>query len=90
MPSYIRNGDIEAAPMLEETVLYSPSAKNFCMLNATAAVVWESLAQPTTFEQLAAAIRARFDIDGVADVEGDLRAALRQFTELNMIRQVDS
>ena len=90
MTRYVRSGDVEAAPMLEETILYSPAAKRFCMLNPTAAALWEGLAQPATLEQLTDRIRTRFEADAAADVEGDVRAALQHFGELNMIRQVES
>jgi coenzyme PQQ synthesis protein D (PqqD) len=84
---YVRSDGVEAAPMLEETILYSPSAKRFCVLNPTAALVWEKLAEPVTFEQLAVSVRQQFEAEG-ADVEGDLRTALQQFEALDMLRTI--
>ena len=88
MTTYVRNSDIEAAPMMEETILYSPAAKQFCVLNPTAAYIWDQLAQPTTTEGLARGLRDAFAAEG-ADIERDVRSTLEQFQTLQMIRELE-
>ncbi|MEO8635453.1 MAG: HPr-rel-A system PqqD family peptide chaperone [Gemmatimonadales bacterium] len=82
---YRRNASIEASPMQGESLLFDPSTNRFCLLNGTAALVWDRLAQPATVEQLAAELCLRFDVPEPARVEQDVRAALERFTELALI-----
>ena len=88
MPTFVRRTDIEAAPMLEETILYSPAAKQFCVLNPTAAFLWERLAEPVSTQSLASALRDAFATDSAANVEADVQGTLQQFQSLEMIQLV--
>ena len=90
MPTFVRRPDIEAAPMLEETILYSPAAKQFCVLNPTAAFLWERLAEPVSSQSLATALRDAFDTDGTTDVEAHVQGTLQQFQSLEMIQLVEA
>ena len=85
MARYVRRPDIEAAPMQQETILYNPSARAFCVLNPTAACLWEQLAEPRTEPELAAALQAGFAVDAARDVPRDVRASLERFETLDLI-----
>ncbi len=74
--------------MMDETILYSPAAKQFCVLNPTAAYIWDQLATPATSEMLTHALREEFATDG-SDLERDVLATLEQFETLQMIRPVE-
>jgi len=74
--------------MLDETILFDPEAKQFCLLNGSAAVMWDRLETPCTVEDLAAELCARFDGVNQAAAEEDVRKALEQLKELALV-QVD-
>lgn len=80
-----RNPSIEASPMPGEALLFNPATNRFCLLNGTAAFVWDRLEQPATAEHLAAELSRHFATPGDAQVEQDVRAALAQFTELSLV-----
>ena len=90
MPIFVRRPDIEAAPMLAETILYSPAARQFCVLNPTAAFLWERLAEPASSQSLATALRGAFATDAAADIEADVQGTLQQFQSLEMIQLVEA
>jgi hypothetical protein len=55
-------------------------------LNDTGACVWELLAQERTADELAAAVAARFDVDGATALT-DVRAFLDEITRLGLVEQ---
>ena len=79
---YRRVPGIEVAPMQGESILFDPATNRFCLLNDTAAAVWEGLAHPATVEQIATQLQIHFEAPALAQVEQDVRAALEQFVEL--------
>lgn len=86
MPTvYRRNATIEAAPMQGESILFDAERNRFCLLNSTAAFVWERLAQPMTVEALSAELCRQFSTPEPARVEADVRAALDKFAELALL-----
>lgn len=82
---YRRNPSVESAPLQDETILYHPEKNKFCLLNGTAAFLWERLEQPTTEESLSADIVAQFPGVDAARAEQDVREALKQFSELTFV-----
>lgn len=82
---YLRNPDIESAPMPEEMILYNSGESNFCMLNSTAAHVWERLATPASTDDLVSSIREHFSLAESNTVERDVRETLRQFQDMKMV-----
>jgi hypothetical protein len=82
---YRRNPAIEVAPMQGESILFDPGTNRFCLLNDTAAAVWEHLANPATIEQISAELLIHFEAPAPAQVEQDVRAALEQFIELAFV-----
>ena len=71
--------------MQGESILFDPATNRFCLLNDTAAVVWECLSSPATIEKLSAELLRQFDAPAPAQVEQDVRAALEKFTELAFV-----
>ena len=82
---YRRNPAVEGAPLHQETILFEPGANKFCMLNGTAAFLWEQLREPATAEQLSAQVCRHFEgVDkGVAEV--DVRRALEELRQLAVV-----
>ena len=82
MTQYRRNPIVEAAPMAGETVLYSPDANRFCVLNETASFIWEALEEPHTERQLCDRLLAEFEGVDLAVAEQDVATTLTTFREL--------
>jgi hypothetical protein len=85
---YRRNPAIEAAPMQGESILFDPATNRFCLLNGTAAFVWERLESPATVTQLAAELGRAFEGPEPGRVEQDVQAALERFAELALVATV--
>lgn len=84
---YQRASGVEAAPLQTETVLHHAESNNFCVLNKTAAFLWDRLETARTPDELVAELCAGFE--GVDDIVAreDVADTLRQFTELGMVTQ---
>ena len=87
LTEYKRNPTVEAAPMAGETVLYNPDTNRFCVLNETAAFIWEALEQPRTERQLCDGLLAQFDGVDLEVAERDVAATLSEFRELAIALQ---
>ena len=85
MTRFRRNPDIEAAPMQDEAVLFSPATKKFCLLNETAAFLWKLLEQPKTEEELSTELCREYDGVDAAVAARDVRQTLQQLTELKIV-----
>jgi hypothetical protein len=83
-----RNPTAEMARMNEEAMLFDPEKNTFFQLNATAAVVWERLADPCTAEQLASEVKNRFEAAS-ADVLHEVQALLQQMLNHKLVVRVD-
>ncbi len=82
---YCRNPSVEAAPLQDETILFHPGSNKFCLLNGTAAFLWERLQQPATVEHLSADLVAQFSGVDEARARKDVTDALQQFSELTFV-----
>ena len=82
---YHRRAGVEAAPMQDETILFDPATKRFCLLNGTAAFLWERLQQPCTVEQVSADLCDSFSGADWGAVLQDVQAALQQLTDLAFV-----
>ena len=71
-----------------ETVLYNPGTNKFCVLNETAAFLWELLEETQTEAQLCERLCGEFDGVEMAAAERDVRATLEQFAALEIAVQV--
>ena len=68
-------------------ILLDPDTNQFSVLNPTATVIWTSVAQPATSEEIVAELRARFDEVGSA-VCSEVEDTLRQLVERRLVKQV--
>lgn len=71
--------------MQDEMILFHPATNKFCLLNRSAALLWERLERPCTRDDLSATLRGAFDEIDPATAEQDVGAALKQFTELGFV-----
>jgi hypothetical protein len=82
---FCRNPKVEMAPMKGETVLFNPGNNKFCVLNATAAFIWQSLEQPRTVQELASAITAHFANVDLPLAERDAGMALAELSGIECV-----
>jgi len=82
---YARAASVDAAPMQGETILFNAQTNTFCVLNLSAAVVWNQLETPQNVEVLAARICEAFDGVTVEQAQRDVENALREFASLSLV-----
>jgi hypothetical protein len=82
---YARSETVEAAPMQGETILFNTATNAFCVLNASAAVVWNGLETPSSPDLLAARLCESFDGVTVEQARRDVEAALKEFSALSLV-----
>jgi hypothetical protein len=80
-----RNASIETAPLQNELMLFDAAQKKFCVLNPSAAHVWQQLEQPRTAEELVSALCDQFDTPGHGPVTADIEAVLGEMETLNLV-----
>jgi len=78
---------VEAAPLGDGVILLDPETNQFSVLNETASVIWTSVAQPATSEEIAANIRTNFE-EVSGKVLSDVEETLRQMVERRLIKRV--
>jgi coenzyme PQQ synthesis protein D (PqqD) len=71
--------------MQDETILFDPATKRFCLLNGTAAFLWERLQQPCSVEQVSQDLCQSFDGADSGTVRLDVQAALEQLKDLAFV-----
>ena len=72
--------------MKDETVLFNPSNNKFCVLNTTAALIWNILEKPQTIQEIVAAVCERFDGVESSRVEEDVQRALDELRNIECVR----
>jgi hypothetical protein len=82
---YARSKAVEAAPMQGETILFNSATNTFCVLNASAAVVWNGLETPQGVEGLAERVCQTFRGVSGEQARKDVDQALREFAALSLI-----
>ncbi len=85
--AYRRNPQVEAAPMQAETMLFNPGSNQFCLLNATAAFIWEQIDNSGDAHELAAKICERFADASPAEAEADVNKVVGELQSLGFINQ---
>jgi hypothetical protein len=82
---YRRAASVEAAPMQNETILFNPGTNGFCVLNPSAAVVWNTLETPQPVDVLARQLVAAFR--GVTPEQAlrDVETVLQEFRALSLV-----
>ena len=71
--------------MQDESILFDPASNRFCLLNQTAAFIWDRLESPATEAELAAALCEAFDAAEPALVASDVHHTLAQLSELAFV-----
>jgi hypothetical protein len=82
---FARASSVEAAPMQGETILFNSETNTFCVLNASAAVVWNELETPKDAVVLAARICEAFDGVTIEQAQKDVESALKEFASLSLV-----
>src|SRR3979490_913712 len=82
---YCRCASIETAPLQDETILFNPERKQFCVLNRTASMIWNQLATPTTTETLAAHVCKSFSGVSMEEVLRDADRTVQEMLTLNYV-----
>ena len=86
MPSaYRRASSVEAAPMQNETILFNPGTGGFCVLNPSAALVWNSLESPQPVDVLASQLCEAFSGVSRAQALLDVEAVLKELSSLSLV-----
>jgi hypothetical protein len=83
-----RNTLVEAAPLQEEVLLFHPATNKFCILNRTAAFVWECLESPSTAEQLVEKLNQSFADVTSAEARQDVQSLLQEMQSLEFVVSV--
>ena len=73
------------APLQEETILFDPEKNNFCLLNRTAAFIWNQLAAPLSSRELGARVCESFSGVALEDAVRDANGALEEMRSLNFV-----
>ena len=63
LKTYLRNSNVSAAALDQETVLMSTEGNRYFSLNALGTDIWRLLEQPRTTREIVAAIRSNYDVD---------------------------
>jgi hypothetical protein len=84
-PVYQRSASIEMAPLQDETILFNPEKKQFCVLNRAASLLWSQLANPTTIEGLAAKLCESFSGVTLESAQRDTEHSVQEMLALNFI-----
>jgi hypothetical protein len=71
--------------MKHETVLFNAENNKFCLLNHTAAFLWQQLGEPRTTEQLAADLCKNFDEVNPTEALRDVEDAMRDFQAVECV-----
>ena len=82
---YRRAVSVEAAPMQNETILFNAATKGFCVLNPSAALVWNSLETPQSADVLATQLCQTFKGVSAAQAMQDIETVLTEFRSLSLI-----
>ena len=82
---YQRNPAVESAPMQQEVILFEPVANTFCLLNGTAAFLWDRLEHPATADELATALCGHYQGVDTTRAAADVETALAEFSRLAIV-----
>jgi hypothetical protein len=82
---YSRDNSVEAAPLQDETILLQPAAKTFCVLNQTAAFIWNEISLPTSADDIALRMAVTFKGVNGNQATSDVESALRQLVAMGFV-----
>jgi hypothetical protein len=86
---YQQTSQVEFEQMGGETVLLNVTTSKFCLLNRSAAVVWNELKEPQTLGSIAAALCRSFQGVSEQQAENDTREILEQLHSQGFIVSID-
>jgi hypothetical protein len=86
--SLVAKTAIEAAPLDDGMILFHPDTGNFAVLNTTATHIWDQLNIPSTEEQLAGFLCARFAVAETV-ARDDAHHMLGQLIELSLVESIE-
>jgi PqqD family protein of HPr-rel-A system len=75
--------------MKDETVLFNPRNGRFCVLNKTAAFIWNQLEEPRSSTEICAALAANFAGAASAAVRADVSRALDELQDAGCVTDAD-
>ena len=82
---YLRQADVEEAPLQSELMLYKPSTAQFYMLNPTMAHIWRNCGSAQSLDALVGSVKDGFDGADGAEVESDVRKAVEELVSLGLL-----
>ena len=82
---YRRSPRVEMAPLEREGILFDPESNKFCLLNQTAAFLWNQLADGSTADELAGQVCSGFDGVSRDQALEDTRLALEELVTLGLV-----
>jgi hypothetical protein len=80
-----RNRTVDIAPMKEESVLFHPETNKFCLLNVTAAFLWNQLDEPRPVPELAQMLCDHFDGVRISDATRDVEKVVNELLTLKCL-----
>ena len=83
--TFKRNAEIEAAPLDDECILFSPSKNKFYVLNRTASFIWSRMEKSSSADDVAAAVMRSFSGVTASQVIQDVESALSEMASLAVI-----
>jgi hypothetical protein len=83
--AYRRSSTIEMAPLQDETILFDPQKNQFCLLNRTAAFLWNQLATPASPHALGVNLCANVSGISLEDAVRDANSTLDELRSLEMV-----
>jgi len=81
---YARNPAVDGAPLQQELMLFNATTRKFCLLNASATCIWQTLTEAQTAAQLTAALRKAFIVENEA-VEAEVSEVLGELERLELV-----
>jgi len=80
-----RNPTVDLAPMKNESVLFQPQTNKFCLLNATAAFLWNQLERPCTVAELAQELCDHFEGVSLTEAIRDVEQTVNELLSLQCL-----
>ena len=84
-----RNRAVDLAPMKDESVLFHPDTNKFCLLNVTAAFLWNQLDEPRTVPELARKLCDHFDGVSIPDATRDVERIVNELLTLECLESTN-
>jgi hypothetical protein len=80
-----QNRAVDVAPMKDETVLFQPQTNTFCLLNVTAAFIWNQLETPRAVPELAQKLCDHFDGVSAPNAVQDVETIVNELLSLECL-----